>query len=177
MNNAENNTKSLIDQLKIETVELKNAYIARTKEFTNAEYNRIVERKNWSAKEWCELLGLEPLKNANGKYSFPKNFFNTSDSRKHFKLEAEAFRVASKTQAQHLEVAISDAEKHFAGSIEKLALRVIKKGLNLGSFKMQSTYLDPNMSTVITDGKITVRAYTIIAGGPIQKPHYRYLVK
>ena len=42
---------------------------------------------------------------------------------------------------------------------------------------MDSTYLDPNMSTIITDGKKVVRAFTIIASGAIQKPHYRYLVK
>jgi len=49
--------------------------------------------------------------------------------------------------------------------------------LNVDNLQLSTSYLDPNISTKITDGKKTVNAWTIIASGPIQRPHYRYLIK
>jgi len=34
-----------------------------------------------------------------------------------------------------------------------------------------------NIETTLTDGEKMVRAYTIIAEGQVQRPHYRYLIK
>jgi hypothetical protein len=34
-----------------------------------------------------------------------------------------------------------------------------------------------NIDMTLTDGEKTVKAFTIIAEGQIQRPHYRYLVK
>ena len=77
----------------------------------------------------------------------------------------------------HVERMVKAAEKHYTNSIAKLALRIEKKGLNQDKIEMTTGYVDVNITTTITDGEKVVKAWTIIAGGEIQKPHYRYLVK
>ena len=72
---------------------------------------------------------------------------------------------------------VKAAQKHYTNSIAKLALRIEKKGLNQEKIEMTTGYVDVNITTTITDGEKVVRAWTIIAGGEVQKPHYRYLVK
>ena len=62
-------------------------------------------------------------------------------------------------------------------SIEKLAKRIEKKGLNQENIRTITSHVGVNIETTLTDGNKTVRAFTIIAQGTIQKPHYRYLIK
>ena len=78
---------------------------------------------------------------------------------------------------EHIERMVKAAEKHYTISIAKLALRIEKKGLNQEKIEMTTGYVDVNITTTITDGEKVVKAWTIIAGGEVQKPHYRYLVK
>ena len=66
---------------------------------------------------------------------------------------------------------------HYNDSILKLALRIEKKELNQDKLELTTSHVDVNISTTITDGDKTVKAWTIIASGPVQRPHYRYLVK
>lgn len=68
-------------------------------------------------------------------------------------------------------------EAHYEQSIEKLAFRIAQKGLNQESLTVTTSHIGVNIETTLTDGIKTVRAFTIIASGEIQKPHYRYLVK
>jgi hypothetical protein len=42
---------------------------------------------------------------------------------------------------------------------------------------VETSHIGVNINTTLTDGEKTVRAFTIIASGEIQRPHYRYLVK
>jgi hypothetical protein len=66
---------------------------------------------------------------------------------------------------------------HYENSIVKLAYRIEKKGLNLDKITVKTSHIGVNINTWITDGEQTVHAYTIIASGEIQRPHYRYLIK
>ena len=75
------------------------------------------------------------------------------------------------------EKTMNNAKQHYENSIEKLAYRIKKKGLNISKLKATTSYIDVNISTILTDGEKTVRAWTIIASGSIQRPHYRYLIK
>ena len=70
-----------------------------------------------------------------------------------------------------------NALSHYENSILKLALRIEQKELNQDKLEMVTSHIDVNISTTITDGDKSVKAWTIIAEGPIQRPHYRYLVK
>ena len=77
----------------------------------------------------------------------------------------------------HIEWFVDNAKKHFASSIEKLAYRLLEKGLNLDNLSFDTSHVDANISTTINDGDKSVRAWTIIASGEVQRPHYRYLIK
>jgi hypothetical protein len=72
---------------------------------------------------------------------------------------------------------IKKAVLHYENSIVKLAYRIEKKGLNLDKITVKTSHIGVNINTWITDGEQTVHAYTIIASGEIQRPHYRYLIK
>ena len=82
-----------------------------------------------------------------------------------------------KTKGSYIVECIDNAKKHYNQSIEKLALRIRKKELNESNLKCTTSHVDVNISTTISDGNKTVRAWTIIAEGPIIRPHYRYLIK
>jgi hypothetical protein len=69
------------------------------------------------------------------------------------------------------------AELHYEKSLHKLISRVESKGLNVDNIKIESNSIDVNINLILTDGEKTVKAWTIVAEGPIQRPHYRYLVK
>jgi len=53
----------------------------------------------------------------------------------------------------------------------------MKKNLDWTNIKIENGSVGVNINITITDGEQTVRAWTIIAEGEIQRPHYRYLIK
>ncbi len=74
---------------------------------------------------------------------------------------------------------VKKAEVHYADSIAKLAGRLEAKGIAVEDIQeiVSGRPSSGNFETTIRTSKGTVRAWTIIASGPIQRPHYRYLVK
>lgn len=60
----------------------------------------------------------------------------------------------------------------------KLATRLKEKGVTeTTELEIKSSRISENFECrIYHDGKVTT-AWTIIASGPIQRPHYRYLVK
>ena len=143
----------LLAKLTEQTQELKAAYIQKTIEWSIEEYKRLKDFVN--------------------DY---KTNYDVSKEKKYYSLPACVVNMNGKVE-DYTEIQVKKAEKHYYNSIEKLALRIAKKGLNESNLKMSTSYLDPNISTTITDGEKTVSAFTIIASGMIQRPHYRYLVK
>ena len=71
---------------------------------------------------------------------------------------------------------VGNAISHYEDSIAKLAARIEAKGLNVSNLKVKTSHIGVNIETVLTDGSKTVKAFTIIAEGQVQRPHYRYLV-
>jgi hypothetical protein len=55
--------------------------------------------------------------------------------------------------------------------------RIDKKNLDLNKLSIQSKSIGININMILTDGIKTIKAYTVIAEGCVQRPHYRYLVK
>lgn len=87
-------------------------------------------------------------------------------------------RIARSTEEAHVTRQVTDAEIHYVASIAKLAARILKKGLNTENITVKTAEIGVNIETVITDGAgKTVRAWTIVASGDVQRPHYRYLIK
>jgi len=144
---------NLVDILLDQTQELRTAYIKETVKWSTEEYGRLK--------------------------LFVKDYQNNYDcykSKKYYSLPSCVVNQRG-TVEEYIDLNIKKAEKHYDDSIIKLALRIEKKGLDLDKLEVSTSYLDPNISTTITDGVKNVCAYTIIAGGNIQRPHYRYLVK
>lgn len=183
--------KELINILKTETQSLKEQYIQKTKEWAERHFNHVTPRYKWNTIQWCEHFGLTPevvlntyiTSNSNkGKGStefltFPRGFYNTKQSREHGRLRDEAIKLINMGVEKYIEKEVIKAEKHYEASIDKLAYRIDKKGLDISKLKTITSHIGVNINTTLTDGEKTVKAFTIIAEGPIQRPHYRYLIK
>jgi len=176
-----NSVENLIQLLKDQTTELKAMYIAKVREFADTEWNTQKERSNWKDVDWCKYMRIEPFVYNAGRFNeflgFPKGFYNTSKARELSKLKNKVSLVLRKNFADYMDQQERFAVDHYNDAIAKLAYRIEKKGLDINNLTLKSTRLDFNFETIITDGNKIVRAFTILAGGPIQCPHFRYLVK
>ena len=144
---------NLVEKLKQQTKILKESYIQST--------------ITWSRKEYSSLKAFVNDYHAN---------YDVSKEKKYYSLQACVVNMNG-TVDEYIAIQVKKANKHYNISIQKLAERIIKKGLQLDKLQLSTAVLDPNISTTITDGKKTICAYTIIAWGMIQRPHYRYLIK
>jgi hypothetical protein len=171
----------LIAELTNKTQDLKNEYFEKIEAWAESFHALCVERLRWNEVKWCEYFGLTPeIKNAGTGMEFqgmPKGFYNTKNARRQEAIQSEARRIAKITPVQYIAKELKMAEQHYNYSIAKLAFRVEKKGLNIDFIEIVSGRVGVNIETMITDGILTVRAFTIIAQGEIQRPHYRYLIK
>lgn len=144
-----------------QTKELKENYCLRVKQWAEKEFDSF-ENLNWV------------LKTTNG---WSKKWYGKtrSEDAKMNKILLILFRGKS----EFIQKANEDAEKHYISSIKKLSNRIQEKGLNLNNLEIitNSEMEKGNISTTISDGIKTLRAFTILAWGNIQKPHYRYLIK
>ncbi len=145
----------LVDTLKSQTASLRTQYLELTKTWAEREF---LELRQW-AKEYDS--GTYGFGEASKKWARLPHYIVNSYG----------------TVEQHVEKMLTNAEKHYDASIEKLAYRILLKGLDPESIQLETSHIGVNIETTITDGRNTVRAFTIIAGGYIQKPHYRYLIK
>lgn len=171
----------LVNILKTETEGLKNQYVQKCKEWASSQFQNIADRKSWREIDWCKFFNLEPRLVNKGTpsefYTFPQGFFNTKTSVKYDRLRTEAYKVAKMGKEDYILKAEESAINHYENSILKLANRIEKKGLNQSNLKAVTSHIGVNIETTLTDGKKTVKAWTIIASGEVQKPHYRYLIK
>jgi hypothetical protein len=148
-----NQMTNLMETLLEQTQELKKSYIKKTIEWSKEEYKRLKDFVN----------------------DYNTNY-DSSKSKKYYSLPYCVVNPNGNIE-DYTSMQTEKAEKHYFNSIQKLASRILKKGLNESKLKMKTSYLDPNINTVITDGEKTISAFTIIASGNIQRPHYRYLIK
>lgn len=171
----------LIEILLKETKSLKEQYLEKVEIWSKEEKALHAARKAWKEVDWCKFFKLEPRLVNEGSSSefltFPKGFYNTKEYGKYDRLKTQAYRAFKLTEEEYVATDLKAAERHYQSSIEKLAARIEKKELDQSKLKATTSHIGVNIDTVLTDGDKTVRAYTIIASGPVQKPHYRYLIK
>jgi hypothetical protein len=168
---------NLVLLLTKETQELKSQYLEKTKNWAINFYNLCIERNNWQEDDWCKYFGIDYTLSKFNQRIFPKGFYNTKNSMILNKMRNEIFSICNLGLEKYLKKEELAAILHYESSIEKLAFRIIKKGLNIKNIKIKNNSIGVNINSEITDGLITVNAWTIIAEGQIQKPHYRYLIK
>lgn len=177
--------KNLITILRSETKTLEDQYISLMKEWATREYNNLSTMFEMTTYQVGETLGFEweipteghakgnpVFKNINGV-----SFYNSSESKELKKLQDKIFKAKYSSVIEFQDKAEKSAKQHYSNSIEKLAVRIEKKGLNENKLKSTTSHIGFNIETTLTDGEKTVRAFTIIASGVVQKPHYRYLIK
>jgi hypothetical protein len=173
--------QKLIEILKSETETLRVQYLEKTKEWATNYYNVCKQRKNWKEVQWCKFFGLTPeIKNQNTNMQllgYPKGFYNTEKSRELHRYQNEIHRTLTLGLEKYIEKELKYAEMHYESSIIKLADRIDKKGLKQDKITVVTSHIGVNINTTLTDGEKTVREFTIIAEGEIQRPHYRYLIK
>lgn len=150
---------SLVNILKNETQSLKNQYVIMTKNWASEEFNRLRDFA---------------LNYQQGSQAFKSKDEYWAAQKKYYRLPVSILR---NNQEQYIAESIKNADAHYEQSIEKLAARVAKKNLEVSKLKVETAHVGVNIETVLTDGNKKVSAYTIIAEGEIQRPHYRYLVK
>lgn len=147
---------NLTSILKKETEGLKVQYIQMTSE--------------WAANEFVRL------RNFVARYQQGEFGYGNDAEKRFYRLPYEIVNPNGSKEV-YVSKAVKDAERHYEDSIEKLALRIEKKAMNENNLKVQTSHIGVNINTTLTDGEKTVRAFTIIASGEVQRPHYRYLIK
>lgn len=153
-NKMENNLEKLTDMLKRATITLKYQYVEFNEKFAEDEFDRI--------KKWIEDYRMERIDMAKNQ----KKYWNLP-----------LYLLADKTPENHIEKARKFACNHYENSILKLAIRVEKYGLNVEKLVVNSSHIGVNLDCTLTDGQKTIKAFTIVASGDVQRPHYRFLIK
>lgn len=172
---------NLIEILKKETESLRVQYLAMTENWAKADFASCVAKAGWELSDWCKFFGIAPRVTNPGtcyeSLGFPTGFHNTSNARTYSRITTQLNKVVGLGLDKFIALELKNAEDHYNDSIVKLALRIEKKDLDQNNLKATTSHIGVNINTTITDGTKSVRAFTIIASGEIQRPHYRYLIK
>lgn len=146
---------TLVKILKRETASLKEQYVDMTAKWARAEFTNL--------RKWADDY-------RSGKFGYGEA------SNKYYRLPYEITNPNGKIE-DYVAKQVKFAIDHYEDSIAKLAHRIKSKGMDVSKIKATTSHVGVNIETTLTDGVKTVRAFTIIAGGAIQRPHYRYLIK
>jgi len=153
----------LVEILKKETESLKNQFLANTKDWSISEF--------WKTKQWMKDYG-------DGKFQYTNDYYGKRmrfiDQAKYYKLPRYFFED---NPEKFIEKNLQIANEHYENSIIKLAIRIQKYEMDLDKLEVTTSKIGVNINAILTDGNKTIRAYTILASGEVQKPHYRFLVK
>jgi hypothetical protein len=153
-NKMENKMEKIIQSLKESTKSLKDQFLKFNEVWAEKEFFRI--------KEWIDDY-------RNERIPMDKNM------RKYYNLPS--YLIRDITPENHIEISRKKSINHYESSIVKLAVRIKKYDLNSDRLIITSSHIGVNLDCTLTDGEKTIRAFTIIASGDIQKPHYRFLIK
>lgn len=156
---------NLVKSLKEQTTEFKAEYLKKTEQWAWDDFCRMDRIKESDVIE--ERGAVWQGKKIHTKASYA--YWNNIKS------------ILAQGSKAYTEKKVQSAQLHYDHSIGKLAHRIIKKGLDFTNISIKTDYArfgkDGSLETIITDGKRTVRAWTILAWGPIKAPHYRYLIR
>lgn len=144
----------LIDQTNMLLVE----FLEKTEKYAKASFDKALTESKLTYQE-----SIEKYKNI----------------KKALSIKNEALSIINKGYDKYLAEELYYAKVHYYQSINKLTYRLYDKGIvESKDFTIITSKIGQNIETTIVDknGKIT-KAWTIIASGEIQQPHYRYLVK
>lgn len=174
---------NLIETITERTQDLRATYIEQTEVWAKEHFATQTKVNKMTDVDWCKYFNLEPrLANEGTSSEFialPKGFYNTRDARTMSNMETQARRIVKLGLEGYVKEERARAERHYKDSVVKLADRLIKKGVpaQANNLNMVTGWVGVNFEVVIHINGIKVKAWTIIASGQVQRPHYRYLVK
>jgi hypothetical protein len=148
----------LVQALRTETEAIKNSYMAQISDWARQEFDNIVKLR---------------IDFHNGV--IPRRTMQWVKVEKFLWNQGHA--IIQSGVEKFVEKQVKEAGEHYESSILKLSAKIEKKGLNIEKLEVKSGRVGVNFETTLTDGEKIVRAFTIVASGDIQKPHYRYLIK
>jgi hypothetical protein len=163
----------LIQALRNETKTIKNSYMAQISIWAKQEFEKAIKINEHylSQKKYYINSGINEL--FGGVKEEPTVEFYQA---KNFLLD-KGYSIIKTGLQKFVEKQVKQAGEHYESSILKLSAKIEKKGLNFEKLEVKSGMVGVNFETTLTDGKKIVKAFTIVASGDIQKPHYRYLIK
>ena len=174
----------LVAELMKHTIELKALYITKTKESADRTFIWATEREEWTSKQWYDDFKLPyTMKHAGTPQEYPSLIHDKGPG---FGLvysgmlqSQDKVRLVMKLGLENYKASkVKEAEAHYLSSMEKLAMRLNAKGItDETEFTVTSARIGENFECYIHHELGLTKAWTIIAEGPIQQPHYRYLVK
>jgi hypothetical protein len=181
-----NEVKSYIDsklvaELYKHTAELKKLYIEETKKFADRKYEHCLSREHWTTKQWYDEYQL-PYKilHEGTDRAFPslERDYNYKVYSMMLNHQSEVRKILGLGLDKYKANEVKDAERHYEASIEKLSMKLNEKGIvDESEFTVTSGRIGENFECNIHHEHGLTKAWTILASGPIQRPHYRYLVK
>jgi prefoldin subunit 5 len=151
----------LVQALRTETESIKNSYMAQISDWSKEEFQRITEARYKIIDDLHSNVIVR----------------NSSTFWKAHKFLDKCYKILHLGVEKFVEKQVKEAGEHYESSILKLSAKIEKKGLNIEKLEVKSGRVGVNFETTLTDGEKIVRAFTIVASGDIQKPHYRYLIK
>jgi len=118
---------------------------------------------------------------------YPHTYISRYDKKESVVLSRDGSRIRDKARSANrlgkgafAEKMQDAARQHYIDATLKLAFRLRQKGVEIGdNVTVSSERIDGagNIAIQIKSDKGVVRAWTIIASGPVVAPHYRYLIK
>ena len=164
---------SLVQALRKETETMKIEYLNNISVWAVQQFEKVmkINEDYLKQKKYYMNSGLNELFGG-AKEEPTQEFYQTREF-----LLNKGFSMIKIGLKKYVENEVKKAEEHYENSILKLSSKIQSKGLNLEKLEVKSGRVDVNFETTLTDGEKIVKAFTIIAEGEIQKPHYRYLIK
>lgn len=165
------NFQLVIDRVTAGTQVLKEEYIIRTIEYAKRMFKGMEERKKWSIIQWYDYAGLKHVDGQLARDEYSKKDLHNMKAQRYGEetIVSKGYEAFEKSE-------IDRANRHYQNSVWKLSERIMEKSLDINKMQVTTGRVGVNIDTTITDGVSTVNAFTIIAEGPIVRPHYRYLV-
>jgi hypothetical protein len=152
----------LKDALYENTVQFKEDYLKRIEEFSHIRYEKAILHLEKPASYWIENY---PSKR------YP-NLHNEDASR--ILDRAKTLRALGLEGVIALD--LKNANAHYKQTVETLAYKLELKGVD-SNFKIITGIIKNNFEITLECNGNLYECYTIIASGPIQQPHYRFLIK
>jgi len=159
------------------TSDFKADYIVKVKEAAKNKFADFKEKNARSFEEWMIAWNIPMAEKKAPNFSaWPLSY-----NREYYKMRSKIDSIQQIVSAgfeKYEAKEVKAAENHYSDALAKLAYRLNQKGIIDGSdFNILTARVGVNIEITIKHGQEITKAWTIIAEGPIQKAHFRYLVK